>query len=552
MRYPALLLFLLLAPLASAAASAPRASSAADRGRLSLAWDAHEAGLFEEALGYLADIPVSSEVGSDAAWLRAECLYDLGRYGEAVKALEGVVLIREGERREFLTDVFWRWAWEATYRGGWAEAVRVLDRGLELVPGEGSLEALREASRFRGEVARAVAAREERLVSGERVSVRPASSPPRGADWVRAHPWGEESPWLPEVAVDDWMPGLADRLQGAGEALWISVPQAALTRAVGAAAARRGLGFAEDPTGYRLTRGKEAVRLRPAEWRFRAGVEGLGAAGAALFAVARAEEDLSSREEVSRWVDENRAELDLRREEGLLVLRNPETGRTFELRPEEWSDLLGAEPDEWSEFWSDLRAELARPPAPFRCFCGRPVTLRETLVADPSGLVVLELGRGYATAAVALCPLHHQRVTENLARQWGVGAQEVRDRASADALEQAWEFRFARGETDGFAYLVLDGEGVSSLARSPEFLAGALESVDGAGACARSVRVRALTDSALLVTDAAVPERVGDAAASRSLLVLGRRGHRSERVDYRTTLSLPARGTGRFRVSLAE
>ncbi len=549
---PLLSLFLLSASLGTPGASPALASPAADRGRLSLAWDAHEAGLFEEALGYLADVPIGSEVGAEAAWLRAECFYDLGRYDDAVRALDGVVLIRDDERREFLADVFWGWAWDETARGRWAEVVRILDRGLELVPGDGTLEALREASRFRGELARALEAGEDRLPSGERVSVRPAGSPPRGADWVRAHPWAGISPWLPEATLEDWMPGLADRLARTGEVLWVLLPQAALTHGVGTAAARKGLGFAEDATGYRVTRGSETVRLLTAEWRFRAGVEGLGIAGAALFAVARAEEDLSAREEVSRWVDENRGELLVGRQEGLLVLRNEETGRTFELRPEEWSDLLGAEPEEWSEFWSDLRAELARPPEPFRCFCGRPVTLRGTLVADVPGLLVLERGRGYATAAVALCPLHHQRVTERLARQWGVGAAEVRDRLRSDALEKPWEIRFARGEAEGSPYLLLDGDGVSSLARSPEFLAGALESVDGAGACARSVRVRALTDSALLVTDAAAPESVGDAAASRSLLALGRRGHRYERVDYRATLSLPARGAGRFRVSLAE
>jgi len=538
--------------LAASGVSPAPASPAADRGRLSLAWDAHEAGLFEEALAYLADVPTGSEVGADAAWLRAECFYDLERYDDAVRALDGVVLIREDDRREFLADVFWDWAWDETARGRWAEAVRILGRGIELVPGDGTLEAFREATRFRGELARVLEAGEDALRSGERVSVRSAGLPPRGAGWVRAHPWEGASPWLPEVTLEDWMPGLADRLARAGEVLWVLVPQTALTEAVGAAAARRGLGFAEDPTGYRMTQGSETVRLHPAEWRFRAGVEGLGVAGAALLAVARAEEDLSAREEVSSWVDENRGELGLRRQEGLLVLNNAETGRTFELRPEEWSDLLGVEPGKWSEFWADLRAELARPPAPFRCFCGRPLTLRETLVADAPGLLVLEQGRGYAMAAVARCPLHYQRVTEQLVRQWGVGAQEVRDRVRSDALEQAWEIRFARGEAEGFPYLVLDGDGVSSLARSPEFLAGALESVDGAGACSRSVRVRALTGSAILVTDAEVPARVGDSAASRSLLALGRRGHRSERVDYRATLSLPARGSGRFRVSLAE
>lgn len=553
MRHPGIFLLLILGMLFPDPGAASPSPWAADRGSLSLAWDAHEAGLFEEALAYLAHIRPPSEVATDAVWLQAECLYDLGRYGEAAAALDRAPLIRESERREFLTEVFWSWAWAETAAGDYAEAVRVLEQGLERVPGEGSLEALREASRFRGDLARAVAAGEGRLRSGERAAVRPLGSPPPGTGWVRVYPWdGRESPWLPEVTLEDWMPGLAERLRSRGEALWVSLPPAALTRALGRAAARIGLGFERETAGGRLSRAGRAARVQPAEWLFRGGVEGLGVTGAALAAVARAEEDLSARERLSGWVEENRGSLEVRQQGDSLVLRHPATGRSFELQPESWSDLFGDEPDRWLEFWADLRAELARPPSPFRCFCGRPVTLRETLVADPSELLVLERGTGYATAAVALCPLHHQRVTAETARQWGVGTPEVVDRVRTDARRQAWELQFARGETGGFAYLVLDGDGASSLARSPEFLAGALETVEGVEARGRSVRVRALTGSALVVTDAEAPEHVGEEAAVRSLLALGRRGDRSERIDYCTTLRLPAKGAGLFRVSLAE
>ena len=114
---------LVLCLFASGPALAAHAPAAADRGFLSLAWDAHETGLFEEALSYLAEIGVHSPVAAEATSLKAECLFDLDRYAEAVQVLESAGAASLPDREPFLIDVFWEWIWEATSREDYADAL---------------------------------------------------------------------------------------------------------------------------------------------------------------------------------------------------------------------------------------------------------------------------------------------------------------------------------------------------------------------------------------------------------------------------------------------
>jgi len=549
------LLAILVFAVSGAAQSAPAAPSreAVDRGTLSLAWDAHESGLLEEALGYLRGIPGDSPVGADALWLRAECLADLARYAEAADLLEGPGGAAVADRDGLLLDVYWDWAWEATGREDYADALRVLDRGQRALPGEGALPALAETTRFRGALA-AVAARGDagELATGEVVAIRPEGSPPRGGGWSRAYPWRPDLPWVSEVTLEDWMPRLAQRLDREGRVLWVRVERRALERRLAAAAAREGLTARGSEGEVRLAEGNEAVVLSLAEWEYRGAAEGLGAAGAAAFALLRARERLEDRRDLFRWVDEHRRELELERREGARLLRHPGTGRTFLLDAEGWSEVFRAPGDEWQEFWLDLQQELARPNRPYRCFCGREVFLREVLLEDPGEALVLEKDRGSAAVAVALCPLHHQYVTTELARGWRVGLPELRDRIRRDAEEHPWDVSFVRGKASGSSYLVLEGEGVSALGRNPELLLGALEGVDGVAARGTTVRVLAPTPSTLVVVGEGTPEATADAAATRAVLGAEPRSGRVERLNFRAEVRLPRQGRGAFQMTHTE
>jgi hypothetical protein len=235
-----------------------------------------------------------------------------------------------------------------------------------------------------------------------------------------------------------------------------------------------------------------------------------------------------------------------------VLLRHPKTGRTFHLDAAGWAGAFRDPGSDWAEFWADLQAELAKPPRPYRCFCGRQVFVRAVLLADPGEALVLEKGLGFAVVGAALCPLHHQYVTPALARSWGVGAAELAARVRQDAERHPWQLSFYRGEAAGQSYLVLEGEGVSALGRSPELLLGALEGVDGISARGRNVRVLAPTPSALVIAENELPDPAADAAAARVLLGRAAREDSVERLDFRTLVRLPERGKGDFRLEHSE
>lgn len=555
MRRPLSILVLCL--LAVGVASLPRAApapQALDRGRLSLAWDAHEAALPGEALGYLREIPEDSPLAPEALWLEAECLSDLARYSEAAALLEGPRGGAVAEREALLLDVYWNWAWEATAREEYAAALGILARGQRALPEEKALGALAAATQFREAVAAVLSrGRSGDLPTGEAVAVRPESAkPPRDGEWIRAYPWRSDSAWVPEATLEDWMPGVAGRLDREGKTLWVRVGRGALERRLAAAAAREGLSLGGTGDSMRVSAGDEHVTLSLSEWRFRAAVEGMGVAGAAAVALGRARDRLEERREFLAWLAGNRRKLDLeRRAEGVL-LRHPGTGRRFQFDPDEWVEVFLAPGEEWDGFWDDLQQELARESRPFRCFCGRGVYLREVLVDDPGRAMVLDRDRGFAAVAVALCPLHHQYVTREVAQGWGVGATELARRIVRDATERPWDVSFSRGRAHGSPYLVLQGDGVSALGRSPELLLGVLEGVDGVAARGTTVRVLAPTPSTLVVVGEGTPDAAAESAAVRALLGLAPRVGWVERLDFRAEVRLPRQGRGSFRLSNAE
>ncbi len=528
--------------------------TAVDRGRLSLARDAHDSGRCGEALRYLEEIPRGSAVAGDAAWLRAECLYDLGQYAAASRALEGVGADPE-ERADFLLDVYWAWAWEATAREDYAAAAGVCRRGLAALPGELSLGALEGATAFRAALARMVAAGRDRgsLASGEEVAMVPLGRRPEGSGWVRAYPWDLGTPWVPRVTLGDWMPSLAARLDRTARALWLRFPAGSLARELPRAAAGAGLRVHPAEGGVGLRRGQEVVPVTYREWEFRAAAEGLGGSGAALAAVSEAHLDLEEAEAFWSWVELHRGDLVVSREGGALAVRDPRTGRSARLDPRAWSRDGRSWGGDQPELWAELRRELRQPSRPFRCFCGRDLRLREALVAEADRGAVFERGGGYAVILTAQCPWHQQTVGRDLLAQWGVTEAAAWARARADGAAVPWELWFQRGEVGGVRYLVLEGEGASGLARYPALLLGAVEAADGAGARNSAVRVFSPSSSFLVVTPAGAPERVGEAAATQAVLGASRRGRRSlDRLDYRATVELPATRVGQFRLTAAD
>ena len=118
-----------------------------------MAWDAHDSRLFAEALDYLDEIPPDSPVAAEAAWLRAECWYDLGDYPRATASLLTPAASGLEDRDGFLLDIFWGHAWDATRRERYGEALDVLGAARALFPGDGDLHALEAATLYRRELA---------------------------------------------------------------------------------------------------------------------------------------------------------------------------------------------------------------------------------------------------------------------------------------------------------------------------------------------------------------------------------------------------------------
>jgi len=527
-------------------------SGAVDRGRLSLAWDSHEAGLFEEAIAYLKDIPPDAAVAAEAAWLYAECLYDLGRYPEAAAFLDGERGRAAEGRPAVLRDVYLEWAWECTRRGAYPEAREVAEAGLIRLPGDGALAGMAAASRFRAAVAGKLPSAGGRLPSGETIRLGPLKRPPSGPGWIQAFPWELGNRWIPGYTAEEWMKGPVERWSHEGMALWVRVPRARLAQELTDEAARVGLTVTAESGGVWVGDRAEGAFISLEELQYRAAVEGLGISGASVLALAEGRQTLGDKAEMARWLADHGEGLGISWIDGVWRLRDPGTGREFQLDPAHWGELLRTDAEQWEELWADLRAELGRPTRPFRCFCGRPIVLREVLLQEAGGALVFERGAGFVAAMEALCPLHRQYVTEDTAAAWGVDMLQLVARAREDAGRQPWDLTFSRDSWGGRSYLFLEGEGAAALARDPELLLGALEGVDGVEARGRSVLLVAPTSESLLITDAVVPPDVADNAAARSLVQSGAGGGAAERLGFRAVVHLPERGRGSFRMTAAE
>ncbi len=516
---------------------------AVDRGYLSLAWEAHDEGLCGETLVHLAEIRPGSPLAPEATTLEAECLYELGRYRDALDALATPAGRRAPDRAAFVVDVVWEWAWRATAAGSFEEARQAVAAGRGLAgPEDPYLRALGEMVAYRRRVA-------AELAAGGGDLAWPGPSRPPGTGWVRAAPWDGRDRWIPDALPDEWLP---PGREAAGRALWLRVDKADLRGAVAAAAARLGLRLdAGGPDWSLVGPGGWSAALDPDELQFRGAAEGFGADGEGWLAAARAADQVAGMEVLAAWVEHNAGDLSVVRSDGVLWLQHPRTGRRLALDPSAWWDGFDPSDAAWAGFWSDLVAELGRPARPYRCFCGREVVLREVPTRDPGDALVVERPEeAVAVVLVALCPEHVRYVTAALLEEWGVGVRDVLDRARADRESRPWELTFQRGEVAGASYLVLSGDGVATLARDPSMLLGALQAVDGRAVGGRAVRVVAPTPSVLVV----LPDGPAGAAAERAATTRALREAwvppgGLERIDYRARFRLPdGRGRGVFRV----
>ena len=545
------LLILLLLATGPALAMPASAADALHRGNLSLAWDAHDSGLCGEALEYLAEIPADSPLAPRATWLRAECWYDLGEYSRAAEVLVAPEAAGVEGRKDFLLDIFWDQVWHATGREEYGEALHVLAEAHRALPGDPDLAALLAATRYRQQVAAGLAG--EGAVVGA-VRFLPRGEEPRGIGWVRAHPWQGEGEWVPQTTAGEWMPSVATRARDQGRTLWVQLPVQALEDEVTRAAVDAGLVLRREAWGWSVGRAGEWLPLDREEWRFRGAVEGLGARGAARFALRQAVVALAEQATLVAWVEDYRGPLTLSRGPEGLHLRHPESGRGFTLDPQRWVGSFHDDPAGWRTFWRDLTTELGRPARPYRCFCGRPVVVREVLVGDAGELLVVGQEENVAVVVAALCPEHLRYVDSDLALEWGVSPTELAIRARSDARDNPWQLAFGRGEVEGIPYLFLEGEGVSALARTPELLLGALERADGYGVRGTAVRVYAATGSTLVVARTDAPEGMPRLAAARLLLEQARHGAlvAGTRLEYRATLRLPGTPQGTFQLTPVE
>ena len=442
--------------------------------------------------------------------------------------------------------------WEATGREAYGEALRVLAEAHRALPGDPDLAALSAATHYRQQVAAGLAGQGAAVGA---VRFLPREEEPGGtAEWVRAHPWQGEGEWVPQTTAEEWMPSVAARAQSQGQELWVRLPMPELEEEVAREAAASGLALRGELWGWSVGRAGEWFPLVREEWQFRGAVEGLGARGAARFALRQAAVALEDQAALVAWVEDHRGPLTVVRGPEGLRLRHPESVRGFTLDPQRWAGAFQGDPEDWQTFWRELTTELGRPARPYRCFCGRPVVVREVLMGDAGQLLVVGREGNVAVVVAALCPEHLRYVDPDLALEWGVSPEALAVRARSDARDNPWQLTFGRGEVEGVPYLFLEGEGVSSLARAPELLLGALERADGYGVRGAAVRVYAATGSTLVVARTEAPEGVPRVAAARLLLEQARHGAvaAGTRLEYRATLRLPATPQGTFQLTPVE
>lgn len=547
------LLAALFAVLAAFASDAPEA-----RGKLSLAWDEYESGRCEAALAYVAGVDAiegegGDELAEDLAWLKVECLRNVGRYDEAAKILEGDESAnyewRDGAWRYLITE----WSGSATEAERYDEALEILKRGGKFLPDDRLFPGLAASTAYRKELSSEIlAGKGGRLSGGGELKVVDKAQEVAEQGWVRTCPPSEED-WSADFEdCTHWMPTAVKKLRDEGKTAWLKIPPADYRKALefeaGKAKLEPGFGGSEvifSKDGYSWAEKLDDSRLDAAR-------EGLGLRGGALLLVADAARRIDLQREFISWVRGNSEDVSILIEKDELVVKKARTGRVARFRLTDWVAVFGEDSYNWERLWAEVVEELGKPMRPWVCFCGKEMVLREALSSRWDGLVTSWKGEGVASVFFASCPDHWMAVTPESLKNWGVTAADAVKRASRQASETAWELSFQKDGDKGVEYFILAGTGASAIARKPALILGLMQTIEGRDMRGQTVKVWAPLSDALVLGPASLPDEVGAEGAKKALALVGQHGAWSGPLRYKATVNLSGKPEGNFSLTGVE
>ncbi|TAL18247.1 hypothetical protein EPN96_02880 [bacterium] len=520
------------------------------RARLNLAWDSVDRKKYEEALSYLPEESFGGEAAEEILAIRYECFTGLKRYPAFLSFLRKSSFLAEETRYRYGAELAGRWVRDAMARGDYGEARKALrELGAVLEADEWFMVFSEEVS-FREKI-------HAFLSSGEREGQLPHGCKIRlfekgevsGEEWLRVSPGDPGYSSFVRSTPEEWLPGVEKKIKGVE--LKVRCDKAGLTAKFADEARKRGLAYDSkrdefvlyDPKGKREERVSAGLPL----WLVRCALEGIGPLGAAMEAADDACSVFETREKLDEWIAAHQGIVKLKRTGDDIEALNTSTGRRITLKISVFGDLMGSDSREWMKTWREVKEELGREQRPLKCFCGRDVTLRETLSKKRTeGVITKDAPEGYLLTLTASCDRHDFPVTSKVAGEWKLPGEELFARAKNSADDTPQDIYFERagdGESERFLFV---GEGAGTLPTFPERLLALLEAVDGSGYREREVVVYAPTRSALLVSRAPGRTNFDSSDVYRAAGFSRKIGAGEEPLGYRSTVRLPAKGQGRF------
>lgn len=543
---------LLFFPPASISLTAPEA-----RGQLSLAWDEYDSGRCETALGYISEIGAIEGEGAEtlleeALWLRCECLAGVGKFEEAAKLVEESWQAAYSWRDDVWRSVISEWAYSATSNGDYEGAQAVLTRGGRLAEAADYFAGLSAATAYRAELSSAVkVGREGRLTGGGELKFFETAPPASEQGWIRVCPKPQEA-FGDGDYCDEWMKSVGEKLSSEGKGAWIRLSAEDFRRAVEFEVSKSGLEADLGRPEAAFTRDGYRWYAELEEERKRAAMEGLGVRGGAKLLVAEAVRSIGLQKELVSWIRAHSDDASISVAGDDLVVKRAATGRVTKFRLTDWTEVFTEDRRSWETLWGEVLEELGRQMRPYRCFCGREMVVRETLVSRWEGLPTVWKGEGLASVLLAYCPNHWMLVTDEALKSWGVGRESAARRAAEQATDTEWELTFGREEQKGREYFVFTGTGASSIARKPGLLLGLMQAMEGKDLGGQTLKVWAPMSDALVLAPSASPDEVGEDGAKLAASMVGERHSWSGPFRYKSTVRLPKSPEGTFRLMSRE
>jgi tetratricopeptide (TPR) repeat protein len=522
------------------------------RARLNLAWDSLDQKKYEEALSYLPDGSSASESAEEIIAIRYECFSALKRYQDFLSLLRKAPFLAEETRYRYGAELAGRWVREAMAKGDYGEAKKALREMTGFLGQDEWFMVFAEEVSFREKIHSFLETGEKEgaLPHGCRVRLFSKGEVPEEG-WLRMFPGDPGFSPLVRSTPEEWLPGLQEKIVKRGLELGIRCDKAVLAAKFTEAARKKGLAYdsKKDEFVFGGGRGKREERVQAGLdlWRVRSALEGVGPLGAAIEAVDEAFSLFGEREKIDEWIAAHKGVVSLERTGDDIEAVNTATGRRMTLKVSVFGDLTAGDSQEWMSTWRELREELGRPQRPLKCFCGRDVTLRETLSREGSkDALTKDAPEGYFLTLTASCLKHDFPVTSRVAGDWKLQGEDLFARAKSFAGDTPQDIYFERagdGESERFLFV---GEGAGTLPTFPERLLALMEAVDGSGFRNREVAVYAPTRSALLVSRGPGRKDFDSSDVFRAAGYSRKIGAAGEPLGYSSTVRLPARGQGRF------